>query len=117
MLGALLTGSALIPATAFAGAVSEIEIFNDKSAKKALDILDDARDGNLPQDLRAGLTDARQNLGETKKRLLASRDQIKSVGAEALKKDYWWEASAVLRREVGTLRGDISVFADALPRQ
>lgn len=115
MLGAVLLGSALIPSQAFAK-IYDIEVFNDKSAKKALDVLDDARDGTLPQDFRAGLTQAKEDIPGTKKRLVAQRDLIRSEVGAALKKDYWWEASAALRREVGTMRGDISYVADTLPR-
>lgn len=116
MISALILGAATIPATASAMAVQDIEIFNDKAAKKGLDMLDDARDGSLSQAVRDGTAFAKQDIAATKKRLIASRDLIRKDVGEALKKEYWWEATAALRREVGTMRGDIGYVADSLPR-
>lgn len=57
--------------------------------------------------MRDGLTQAREDLAATKKRLAESERRIDEALEPSLRKAYWTEAREELRRQVGTLSFDI----------
>lgn len=115
MMGGLLGLTALIPATSFAQV--EIEIFDDRKAKKGNDRLIEAMDETLSQAQREGIVESKSDLDRTKKRLVASKDLLKANVRPKLDQNVWWEATSSLRAELGSLRRDITTVAETLPRQ
>lgn len=74
-----------------AQAVNETSIMiKDERAQRAngFDIIYEARDLDLDQDTRDGLSQARKNLDETKQRVKESEARIDALD-EIIAKDYW----------------------------
>ena len=115
VLGGFAAGAAaLFAAGAANAAATPIDLFDDRAAKKkGYDLIYEARDLDLPQSTRDGLTQARSSLEETKKRVKESEKRIDSAIAPSVNKAYWTEAREELRRQVGTLRFDLNVLASA----
>merc|ERR1719188_1635491 len=91
-------------------AVTPVDLKDDRAAKKAgYDITYEARDLDLPQNVRDGLTQARGSTVETKKRVAESAKRIEGVLAD-IKVAYWNPAGSELRRQVGTLRFDLNTL-------
>merc|ERR1712224_993871 len=60
-----------------ANALTAVDLKDDRKAKSTgFDIIYEARDLDLPQDVRDGLTQARSSVDETKKRLAESKKRI-----------------------------------------
>lgn len=99
-----------MPATA-------IDVIDDRKARNnGFDLIYEARDLDLPQNVRDGLTQARQDLAATKKRIAESEKRIDTLLPPAVSKAYWTEAREELRRQVGNLRFDINAVAETLPK-
>lgn len=114
VLGGLMAGIASLSMVSSANAIS-IDLFDDRKARKAgFDIIYEARDLDLPQGERDGMLQARQSLGDTKKRIAEAEKRIDTLLAPSVEKAYWTEARNELRRQVGTLRFDINAVADSL---
>jgi len=104
-----------IAAPAFA--VTPVDIFDDRKAKKnGFDIIYEARDLSLPQAVRDGLAQPRGDLALTKTRVTESTKRIKNDVLPYIKKAYWTEAKEQLRRQLGTLRFDLNTLAEVKPK-
>lgn len=113
VLGGFLAGAALTVSGA-AVALTPVDVFDDRKVKETgYDIIYEARDTDLPQNVREGFTQARANLEETKSRVKASQVIISSKLEPSIQSAYWTEAREELRRQVGTLRFDLNALASA----
>merc|ERR1712217_185454 len=98
-------------------ALTPVDLKDDRKAKSAgFDIIYEARDLDLPQNVREGFTQARSSLDETKNRLVELKKCIADEALPFIKKAYWTEAKESLRLRVGTLRFDINTLVDSKPR-
>jgi photosystem II oxygen-evolving enhancer protein 3 len=114
VLGGLVAGVAALTATS---ANAAIDIIDDRKVRSTgFDIIYEARDLDLPQGVRDGLTQARENAAFTKQRIAESEKRIDSELEPFLQKAYWTEAREQLRRQVGTLNFDIDSLAAQLPK-
>eukprot|EP00465_Bigelowiella_longifila_P003063 CAMPEP_0185263640 /NCGR_PEP_ID=MMETSP1359-20130426/15383_1 /TAXON_ID=552665 /ORGANISM="Bigelowiella longifila, Strain CCMP242" /LENGTH=237 /DNA_ID=CAMNT_0027851297 /DNA_START=15 /DNA_END=728 /DNA_ORIENTATION=+ len=112
VLGGLF-GAAAFGAAKSAQALQEVELIDDRKAKKSgFDIIYEARDLDLDQNTRDGMTQARTGIQETKKRVLGTEKKLQEAGSYVDKK-YWSEGRTVLRRLVGTLRFDLAALANS----
>ena len=94
-----------------------LDIIDDRKAKKAgFDLIYEARDLDLPQNVRDGLSQVRTDAAAAKKRLAESKRRIETEVEPLISKNYWPVAREEIRRQVGTLRFDINALADALPK-
>lgn len=113
VLAGLLAGAAALTASR----ANAIDLFDDRKAKKAgYDIIYEARDLDLPQNVREGFTQARESIAETKKRVAESGKRISNELEPVVSKAYWTEAREQLRRQVGTLRFDLNTLASTLEK-
>merc|ERR1711977_789584 len=77
------------------------------------DLIYEARDLDLPQGVRDGLTQARSSTGDTKKRVAESKTRITKEVLPYIEKAYWTKAKEALRLQVGTLRFDLNTLAES----
>merc|ERR1719343_1464241 len=82
-------------------------------AVTGVDIIYEARELDLPQNQRDGLSQFRDSGDDTKKRLTESSKRIKTSVLEFINKNYWPSASNELRRQLGTMRFDLNNVAAA----
>merc|ERR1712048_1219979 len=112
MTGLALGLGAVAGKNAFA--VTGVDIKDDRGAvKKGFDIIYEARELDLPQNQRDGLSQFRDSGDDTKKRLTESSKRIKTSVLEFINKNYWPSASNELRRQLGTMRFDLNNLAAA----
>lgn len=113
MLGGLVAGVAgLLSAT---GDANAIDLFDDRKAReKGFDIIYEARDLDLPQATRDGLTQARSSIPAAIARIKESESRIDGKLPGFVEKKYWTLAREELRGQVGTLRFDINAVAESL---
>ena len=77
MLAGFVAAGASLLAAGSAKAVSGVDLFDDRTARdRGFDLIYEARDLDLPQNQRDGLTQARSNLDLTKKRVKESEARI-----------------------------------------
>ena len=108
-----MAGVAALTATT----ANAMDIIDDRKAReRGFDIIYEARDLDLPQAIRDGLQQAREDLSSTKKRLAESEKRIDAELEPYIQKAYWTEAREQLRRQVGTLNFDINALASQLPK-
>jgi len=113
VLGGLLAGVAALTASS----AQALDLIDDRAAKKAgFDIIYEARDLDLPQNVRDGFTQIRSDLATAKARIAESEKRIDTTVAAFVDKQYWTEGRNELRRQVGTLRFDINALADTLAK-
>merc|ERR1719281_2264001 len=111
--------ASLIALTALseAVAVTPVDLKDDRKAKSTgYELIYEARDLDLPQNVRDGLTQARSSIEDTKKRVAESKKRITQEVLPYIKKAYWTEAKEALRGQVGTLRFDINTLAETKPK-
>jgi len=95
-------------------AVTGVDVKDDRGAvKKGFDIIYEARELDLPQNQRDGLSQFRESGDATKKRLAESSDRLKKDVLVSIKKNYWTAASNELRRQMGTMRFDLKTLSEA----
>merc|ERR1711904_647444 len=76
-----------------ASAVTPVDLKDDRKAKSmGFDLIYEARDLDLPQGVRDGLTQARSSLNDTKKRVSESKTRITKEVLPYIEKAYWTEA-------------------------
>merc|ERR1712100_632180 len=93
-------------------ALSPVDVKDDRKAKSVgFDLIYEARDLDLPQNIRDGLTQARSSVDDTKRRLAESKKRITQEVLPLIKKAYWTKAKEALRLQVGTLRFDLNTLA------
>merc|ERR1711976_176992 len=98
-------------------ALTPVDVKDDREAKSAgFDLIYEARDLDLPQDVRDGLTQARSSVDETKNRVVQLKKCINLEVPSYIKKAYWTEARESLRLRVGTLRFDLNTLVEAKPK-
>merc|ERR1712227_191867 len=108
---------ALLSLTGTAVAVTSVDVKDDRKAKSnGFDLIYEARDLDLPQDVRDGLTQARSSFDETKNRVVQLKKCITLEVPSYIKKAYWTEAQESLRLRVGTLRFDLNTLVEAKPK-
>ncbi|KAG2431604.1 hypothetical protein HYH02_013297 [Chlamydomonas schloesseri] len=120
VLGGLLASAVAVvaPKAAFAAGATPVDLFDDRKARDTgFDLIYEARDLDLPQNVREGFTQARSSLEETKKRVKESEARIDADLEAFIKKSYWTEAREQLRRQVGTLRFDLNTLASTKEKE
>mmetsp|Transcript_13906 Transcript_13906/g.40324 ORF Transcript_13906/g.40324 Transcript_13906/m.40324 type:complete len:203 (-) Transcript_13906:164-772(-) len=118
VLGGLAAGVALNASKAAFADATPVDIFDDRKARLAgFDIIYEARDLDIPQSERDGLTQARANLAATRQRVKEAERRIKSTLDQYVAKGYWTEAREQLRGQVGMLRFDLNALASSQPKE
>merc|ERR1719198_1182026 len=111
--GAALAGlAAVVPKGAYA--VTPVDIKDDRAAVgKGIDIIYEARELDLPQNVRDGFTQAREGGSDfAKKRVAEMVGRLDKSVKPAIEKAYWTEAKEELRRQLGSLRFDLNTLAE-----
>lgn len=89
LAGFVAAGAALVAAGS-AQAVTSVDLFDDRKVRDTgFDLIYEARDLDLDQAQRDGLTQARSDLEATKKRIKESEARIDSAVAPSIEKAYW----------------------------
>lgn len=89
LAGFVAAGAALLSASQ-AQAVTPVDLFDDRKVRNnGFDIIYEARDLDLDQATRDGLTQARTDLDATKKRIKESEARIDSLVEPSIQKAYW----------------------------
>eukprot|EP01025_Chloroclados_australasicus_P029594 TRINITY_DN295_c0_g2_i1.p1 TRINITY_DN295_c0_g2~~TRINITY_DN295_c0_g2_i1.p1 ORF type:complete len:227 (-),score=32.23 TRINITY_DN295_c0_g2_i1:207-851(-) len=97
-----------------AQAVSGVDLFDDRKAiQKGFDIIYEARDLDLPQGVRDGMTQMKASLEATKTRVAESQKRLQTELPQYISKKYWTNAQNSLRNQVGTLRFDLNTLVAA----
>merc|ERR1712224_552355 len=100
--------------TSLSTAVTSVQLKDDRNAKSlGFDLIYEARDLDLPQNVRDGLTQARSSIEDTKSRVIESKKRLTQEVLPYIEKAYWTEAKESLRLQVGTLRFDLNTLASA----
>eukprot|EP01023_Acetabularia_acetabulum_P059150 TRINITY_DN70_c0_g1_i3.p3 TRINITY_DN70_c0_g1~~TRINITY_DN70_c0_g1_i3.p3 ORF type:complete len:204 (-),score=49.75 TRINITY_DN70_c0_g1_i3:156-767(-) len=95
-------------------ALSSVDLFDDRKAvAQGFEIIYEARDLDLPQSVRDGMTQMKQSLDATKTRVAESQKRFQTEIAQNINKKYWTNAQNALRNQVGTLRFDLNTLAAA----
>merc|ERR550514_436708 len=113
----LAAGLAVLTISCSSLALTPVDLKDDRKVKSTgFDIIYEARDLDLPQNVRDGLTQARNSVDDTKKRVAESKKRITKEVLPYIKKAYWTDAKEALRLQVGTLRFDLNTLAGAKPK-
>merc|ERR1719171_1067980 len=116
-LATLIAGFAAVISSPKTVALTPVDLKDDRKAKSTgFDVIYEARDLDLPQNVRDGLTQARSSVDDTKKRLAESKKRITQEVLPLIKKAYWTKAKEALRLQVGTLRFDLNTIAETKPK-
>merc|ERR1711977_615097 len=112
VVAGLVAGLTSVTLTTQTIAVTPVDLKDDRSAKSTgFELIYEARDLDLPQNVRDGLTQARNSVDDTKKRVAESKKRITKEVLPYIKKAYWTDAKEALRLQVGTLRFDLNTLA------
>merc|ERR550514_1007214 len=112
ILSGLACSLAVLTISSHSLALTPIDLKDDRKAKSTgFDVIYEARDLDLPQNVRDGLTQARSSVDDTKKRVAESKKRITQEVLPLIKKAYWTKAKEALRLQVGTLRFDLNTLA------
>jgi hypothetical protein len=88
-------GTVALLAASAAQANTPIDLFDDRGArKKGFDLIYEARDLDLPQNVRDGLTQARSDIASTKQRVKESEKRLDNDVLPSINKAYWWAPGA-----------------------
>jgi photosystem II oxygen-evolving enhancer protein 3 len=88
--GFLAGAAALTVAKGAEAAATPVDIFDDRAARaRGYDIIYEARDLELDQRVRDGMSQARASLEDTKARVKASEARIDADLEPSIKKAYW----------------------------
>lgn len=99
----------------FTRGAQAIDIFDDRSVKDTgYDLIYEARDLDLPQNVRDGIDQFKGDLEGTKKRAAAAIARLKKELPPKIEKSYWTQGKEELRLELGTLRFDLNTIASSL---
>merc|ERR1719152_479635 len=116
-LATLVTGFAAVISSPKTVALTPVDLKDDRKAKSTgFDVIYEARDLDLPQNVRDGLTQARGSVDDTVKRIKESKKRITQDVLPFIKKAYWTQAKEALRGQVGTLRFDLNTLAETKPK-
>ncbi len=90
VLSGFIAGAAALTLSSQAEAATPVDLFDDRKARSTgFDLIYEARDLDLPQNVRDGLTQARQGLEATKARVKASESRIDTELEPFIVKNYW----------------------------
>ncbi|KAL3144417.1 hypothetical protein ABBQ32_004165 [Trebouxia sp. C0010 RCD-2024] len=81
--------------------------------QRGFDLIYEARDLDLDQSTRDGLTQYRKNIDSTKARVKEAENIIDNKLEPFIKKKYWTEAREDLRNQVGNLRFDLNTLIES----
>lgn len=96
----------------FSRGAEAIDIFDDRNVKDTgYDLIYEARDLDLPQNVRDGIDQFKGDLEVTKKRASAAIARLKKELPPKIEKSYWTQGREELRLELGTLRFDLNTIA------
>lgn len=110
VLSGLVAG--VVSLTAF-GAVADVDLTDERDVRqRGFDLIYEARDLDLGQNERDGLTQYRKNLDSTKTRVKKSESIIDTKLEPLIQKKYWTEAGEELRNQVGNLRFDLNTLIE-----
>merc|ERR1719456_2212916 len=97
-LATLIVGFAAVITSSKTVALTPVDLKDDRKAKSTgFDVIYEARDLDLPQNVRDGLTQARSSIGDTKKRVTESKRRLEQDVLPSIEKAYWSEAKEGLR--------------------
>ena len=114
ILGGFIAGVAALTTASNATAM---DLIDDRKARaNGFDIIYEARDLDLPQNVRDGLDQARTDLVFAKQRAAESQRRIETDLEPVIQKAYWTEAREQLRRQVGTLSFDLNSLSAQLAK-
>merc|ERR1712093_621380 len=117
IMSGLAAGLVTLTVSFDAAALTPVDLKDDRKAKSSgFELIYEARDLDLPQNVRDGLTQVRSSVDDTKKRVTESKKLISKEVLPYIKKAYWTEAKEALRLQVGTLRFDLNTLADSKPK-
>ncbi|KAG1673012.1 hypothetical protein FOA52_005942 [Chlamydomonas sp. UWO 241] len=117
VLGGFLASAVLVSSKAAFAAATPVDIIDDRKAiATGFDLIYDARDLDLPQNERDGITQGRTDLEATKLHVKEAEKRIDTQLDKPVAKAYWTEAREELRRQVGTLRLDLNALAASKPK-
>merc|ERR1712093_278867 len=112
-----MAGLATLLMSSSALAVTPVDLKDDRKAKSTgFELIYEARNLDLPQNVRDGLTQARSSAAGTKRRVAESTKRIIQEVLPYIKKSYWTKAKEALRLQVGTFRFDLNTLAEAKPK-
>jgi len=118
VLSGFLAGAAALTMSPAAQALTPVDLFDDRAVReKGFDIIYEARELDLPQSVRDGLTQARSSLEDTKQRVKESEARIDADLEPYIRKNYWIEARNELRRQIGTLRFDLNTLVSTKAKE
>eukprot|EP00891_Asterochloris_glomerata_P002934 jgi/Astpho2/2934/Aster-01076 len=110
VLGGVLAG---LVGLSTAMSAHAMDLRDDREVRqRGFDIIYEARDLDLDQSERDGLTQYRTNIDSTKKRIKESEKRIDNVLPGKIQKKYWTEAREELRNQVGNLRFDLNTVIE-----
>lgn len=90
VLSGFLAGAAALTLAPPSGALQDVQLKDYRDARKTgFDIIYEARDLDLDQDTRDGLTQARKDLNTTKTRVKESEKRIDQQLEGLISKNYW----------------------------
>jgi photosystem II oxygen-evolving enhancer protein 3 len=116
VLGGVLAAVLAVSApSAQAGPVDIID--GTKLRQQGYDIIYEARDLDLPQATRDGLTQFRGSLEDTKERFKEASRRINGDLGDLVQKKYWTKAREELRGQVGNIRFDVNTIGQSFDKE
>lgn len=114
LLGGVMAGVASLASTGAAWAdATPVDLFDDRSVKKrGFDIIYEARDLDLPQNVRDGITQYKGDLTATKARFEEAKGRINTQLKGYVEKEYWTLAKEEMR-QISNLRQDLLTLSSA----
>merc|ERR1712144_86435 len=92
VVAGLTAGPTAISISQSVTAVTPVDLKDDRKAKSmGFDLIYEARDLDLPQNVRDGLTQARSSVEDTKSRVIESKKRLTQEVLPYIEKAYWTE--------------------------
>lgn len=88
-----------------------------KLRQQGFDIIYEARDLDLPQATRDGISQFRGSLNDTKERFTEASRRINNDLGDLVSKKYWTQARESLRGQVGNIRFDVNTIAKSFDKE
>lgn len=112
--------TALTSGTAGANVATPVDLFDDRkrtAPSTGWDIIDEARDGDLPINVRDGISQYRKDLVATKARFTESAKRIRTDVRNYIDKRYWTDAVNELHNQLGNIRADMRTITASMPNK
>eukprot|EP00177_Eucheuma_denticulatum_P000125 GFKZ01000222.1.p1 GENE.GFKZ01000222.1~~GFKZ01000222.1.p1 ORF type:complete len:202 (-),score=30.87 GFKZ01000222.1:106-711(-) len=116
VVSGFVAGVASLVAGKASADVTPVDLFDDRKRTgkgSGFDLIYEARDLDLPQNQRDGISQFKKDLAATKARYSASAKRIEGPLGDYINKSYWTEAREELRRQVGNFRQDLNTIASS----